>query len=430
MSRVIPRVIGGGSLLLDGEVIRWPQLRDPHTLLLLHGESLEDSSVYKVPLTNRGAAVSDAQSKFGGKSLYFDGKSSLFCQMDSIGDTWTVDFWALTSAFAGRYPTLFDLTKDTSYQGMYVQWRQNLISFGRKNHNLNLTYRVNEWHHFALEKTAAECTFYIDGKKKGVTVPEAMDCKYLRIGSLMSELSAGFFTGYIDEFRLSNVIRWAADFTPPTEPYDNLLPIPKPDPHTLLLLHGESVKDSSQYKVPLTNTGVAVSNAQSKFGGKSLYFDGKSRITFPQSAARYGSSDFTIDWWEWAEAGAGMRLMSSFEQWGGLAFGAGGVNLYAGSQPNRWDLVSGFAVMNTTPGTWIHWAIVRKDSRLMSFRNGLKFAETTINGTIWGGTQSQAIGTNDVNQTSAYKGYIDEFRISDVARWDGDFTPPAKPYER
>ena len=47
------------------------------------------------------------------------------------------------------------------------------------------------------------------------------------------------------------------------------------DEHTLLLLHGEDLKDSSMHGVTFTNNGVSVSNKQSKFGGKSLYFEEK-----------------------------------------------------------------------------------------------------------------------------------------------------------
>ena len=50
------------------------------------------------------------------------------------------------------------------------------------------------------------------------------------------------------------------------------------DANTLLLLHGESIVDDSQYANLLENNGVSVSSEQSKFGGKSLYFNGSSKM--------------------------------------------------------------------------------------------------------------------------------------------------------
>ena len=197
--------------------------------------------------------------------------------------------------------------------------------------------------------------------------------------------------------------------------------------HTLLLLHGETLTDASNNHVPITNNGVTVSSSQSKFGGKSLYFDGKSYATFPRSAAIYGSKDFTVDWWERPDPSAGSRYSSNWTVYGGLELGYGGNRYNVGSAQNAWVIKS--YAFTTTPGEWTHFAIVRYGNRLTLYKNGVKVDEYTINFEIWQGANSNhLLGANNSTLKSMYKGYIDEFRISDIARWTSNFTPPDKPY--
>lgn len=76
--------------------------------------------------------------------------------------------------------------------------------------------------------------------------------------------------------------------------------------------------------------------------------------------------------------------------------------------------------------TWNHIAIVRSGSNVSMYVNGEKK-----------GTLSNSLITNDklilghlssAESGTKFKGYLDEFRISKVARWIEDFTPPAKAY--
>ena len=113
------------------------------------------------------------------------------------------------------------------------------------------------------------------------------------------------------------------------------------DLHTKLLLHGDSFLDGSKDKRVITNTGVAVSTAQSKFGDSSFYFDGSAYLTAP--GYDFGAEDFTIDWWEYAtNASAGTRFTSNFcttysTQAGGILLYANedGLKVYASSSTNN-----------------------------------------------------------------------------------------------
>lgn len=208
--------------------------------------------------------------------------------------------------------------------------------------------------------------------------------------------------------------------------------LPTIDKNTLLLLHGDALEDSSNFGQEITNSGVVVSANQSKFGGKSLYFDGSSKVLIPP--VDLAGNDFTIDWWEYVTASSSKtRFCTAFFSDTpyvlGLLLGFGGTKVYSSSNGSSWDLVSGATMLSNTLNTWVHWAFVRKGNTLTSYRNGAVFATTTINGAIYhDGITPSVIGSYYAQDQNPFIGYIDEFRISNVARWTEAFTPPDSAY--
>ena len=92
---------------------------------------------------------------------------------------------------------------------------------------------------------------------------------------------------------------------------------------------------------------------------------------------------------------------------------------------------SGSAIATTVPvvtaNTWSHIAVVREDNLLTVFANGVSALQTTESATGSPlGTTEFAIGM-DSSSNNIFKGYIDEFRITDgVARYSGStYTVPA-----
>ena len=162
------------------------------------------------------------------------------------------------------------------------------------------------------------------------------------------------------------------------------------DLHTKLLLHGDSFLDGSKDKRVITNTGVAVSTAQSKFGDSSFYFDGSAYLTAP--GYDFGAEDFTIDWWEYAtNASAGTRFTSNFcttysTQAGGILLyvNEDGLKVYASSATNNnWDLISYQPSGANALNEWVHRAVVRNGNTLMLFVNGtLEYSYTYVSGSM------------------------------------------------
>ena len=196
------------------------------------------------------------------------------------------------------------------------------------------------------------------------------------------------------------------------------------DEDTLFLL-SDLLADTSGNNVSIANNGVSVSETQSKFGGKALYLDGNSYLEVNLAV----EGDVTIDCWMYfSEYGSSyptpFQLASSSSR---------GLYMHAMSSATKLGASSSSDDLNDLQineilalDTWNHIAIVRSGSNVSMYVNGEKK-----------GTLSNSLITNDklilghlssAESGTKFKGYLDEFRISKVARWIEDFTPPAKAY--
>lgn len=89
------------------------------------------------------------------------------------------------------------------------------------NDRINNTPDVRNWNHYAYiyDGVNHNLKLYINGinyYSTNVTLPQR---NYICVIGNMSFGNNRAFQGYIDEFRISNTIRWNTNFTPPVEPY-------------------------------------------------------------------------------------------------------------------------------------------------------------------------------------------------------------------
>lgn len=200
----------------------------------------------------------------------------------------------------------------------------------------------------------------------------------------------------------------------------------KLDENTLLLLHGEDLTDGSIYGHTVTNSGVTASSAQSKFGGKSLYFNGSSRLVIPyNSMFDFGTGDFTVDMWVNPAPSSADNCFIGSSKAGAFFFGRryGNSTIGVGRVGIAWDnqITSTLQV-----NTWNHLAVVRSQGTLMVFVNGALIGSAGNTNSYSFLNAQMVIGAEGTG--SYFEGYIDEFRISNIARWTENFTPPTKPY--
>ena len=205
---------------------------------------------------------------------------------------------------------------------------------------------------------------------------------------------------------------------------------PSVDANTLLLIHGGAVEDASIYHVPITNNGVTVSQEQSKFGGGGLYFNGASNLQMVDPAFIPGTGDFTIDWWEYRMSSLGTSTSVNLVDDPGYSnFLARhqGTTYYSSYGTSTWNLSAG-SIFQLLQNQWVHTAIVRHNGVVTIYVNGVQIY--TYNGPAsYTGLGRVLIGCHAwTNHTDYFTGFIDEFRISNVARWTENFTPPTEPY--
>lgn len=201
------------------------------------------------------------------------------------------------------------------------------------------------------------------------------------------------------------------------------------DEHTLLLLHCDDYSDSSMYGIELMDKSAQVSTEQSKFGGKSMYFNGSTRLATDDVSARifdFGTGDFTVEAWIYPEEITTDNFIFSGGANGAFFFGRKGSNIIGIGRANiLWDTEAPVA---TPANTWSHVAVVRNNGLVYFYVNGTQYGTgITMNTNAYSMAGFMAyIGSQGTNYY--YKGYMDEIRVSNVARWTESFVPPTQPY--
>jgi hypothetical protein len=220
---------------------------DDYTKALLHmnGENGSKTFIDEIghTVTAYGdAAISTAQSKFGGASGHFDGNGdylviSASSDLEFEGGDFTVDFWAYISGtglqwfYSGASDYTFFITYNsagTGKLGIYASsdgysW---FISADPGGNGIGATtVPLNQWNHIAVTRSGNTWRIFLNGVK---------DLEITASGSIVNKNENKIigrhpngsycFNGYIDEFRISKgIARWTSDFTPPTQEYGEIL---------------------------------------------------------------------------------------------------------------------------------------------------------------------------------------------------------------
>ena len=224
-------------------------------------------------------------------------------------------------------------------------------------------------------------------------------------------------------------------------------PLQYNDLNTIVLLHG----DGSDGSATITDSALGgahtwarsnqaqIDTAQKKFGTGSILFDGSgdkvNSSTF--NLADLGAGDWTIDCWvkinSWATSHGcifgeytnnqnllywylGTSGTSVFAHATGNVFNIGGISLGAGS---------------LSLGIWYHLAIVRWGGTYSQYLNGeLKTRVVDYDNITTSPSGGHNVGhfTNNGSSNFWQNGWIEEYRVSNVARWTKSFTPQTIQY--
>lgn len=197
-----------------------------------------------VPVTLEGVQAVSATGPATNKVLALDGRSAVRVNLPAVAGPMTLECWARGKAPAGRVG-LLARTQTSNFGLFWTPWPQaNLFvaSRGKDGREGRGYLRVaaardhdwTRWNHLALSYDGKVCRLFVNGKLQGEAVgtePVSNPRYPLYVGADPDggNRAVSFFTGAVDEVRLSSVCRYAKDFAP-AKRFAR-------DQKTLLLLH-------------------------------------------------------------------------------------------------------------------------------------------------------------------------------------------------
>lgn len=220
-----------------------------------------------------------------------------------------------------------------------------------------------------------------------------------------------------------------------------------PDVSTSLLLHFDGTNGSTTFtdvsryhnSIVLNAGTVALNTTTKKFGTAAAAFtaNGSNIASSGTGAGAFDllAGNFTIDFWAIPPTGTGGGNVAATNQFTGST----GWNLGIGSSTQKpfmqmWNGASTIGSYTSTSSlltqsVFNHVAWVRNGTTILLFVGGV--SQTLSVGVAIGGASIPASsGSLEIGNVSTFQPApnIDEFRISKIARWTSNFTPPTAAY--
>lgn len=194
-----------------------------------------------------------------------------------------------------------------------------------------------------------------------------------------------------------------------------------------------AIIDSSDRHVVTANGNAQIDTAQYKFGQSSLFDGTGDYLSIPDSSDWFFEyDDFTIDFWVRFSNVSSTRCFVSHYDSGSyhwvfqyLYGGTPALQFYNYNGGSQTFYIS--CAWTASTNTWYHIALVRAGNTVDIYVDGVSIGSSEQSGVISNYGGSLTIGSKG-SGSSYMNGWIDEFRVSRVARWLEDFTPDASPY--
>ena len=410
-----------------------------------------DSSSNNFTITRNGNTTQGTFSPFSqtGWSNYFDATTTrlgLASSIGNLGSSCAVEFWFNPSTTSGQV-----IVGGAGSGALQFAWKSSTeFGVGATGVAWRLTSTtiptLNAWNHCVFVRSgtgANQASLYINGTRvANGQVSDAWNSNTaLYVGSAPDNSSN--ITGYISNLRIvsSGTLPYdptATSITVPTAPLTAVTGT------TLLTCQSNRFIDNSSGATTITVTGSPSVQAFSPFAptaaysaatnGGSGYFDGTGDyLTVADNAAlELGSSDFTIEWWQYNTSSASSSPLSKDAPTGTRAWGITVIN----DGTLTFYIPGGSQVITSTTGTWKvnawnFFTITRSGSTIYLSINGTvqSFSWTS---TIPNTADNIYIGAqNGPGSISSYvTGYLAGIRLvvgESVSTYRANFTVPTVP---
>jgi len=379
-----------------------------------------------------------------GGSGYFDGNSDYLTLNDNAGGAldlgsgqFSVEFWWYpNSAAAGQYPLIGDSTGN-----WYIIWDNNAgtnaISLGRRGqgndvNTTGFTLTTGNWQQVVVTRQSTgtnDTRIFVNGVLRGIGTSSQNYTITTTLGIGGTSTGTNVINGYLSslrivkgsvpsEYQTSNTTTGTQIFSPPTTP-------PTAVSGTSLLLNftNAGIYDATS-KNDLETVGDAqISTAQSKWGGSSISFDGTGDwLLIPdQPPQRIGTGNFTIEMWVYRNSSGTYGLAGKGTGTTGWLVSLNSSNQVVFTYGSSTITSSG----TVSATTWTHIAVVREGTstnQTKIYISGTNDGTGTVS-TDFNQTNSMYIGA-DRTGGSAANAYVQDVRITNYARYTGNFTAP------
>jgi hypothetical protein len=397
------------------------------------------------------STISATQSKFGGSSLSVGAAAaSVVTVPDSpalrlgvTGDC-TVECWVYYTG-GGTTPVVFGKQINNLPNYAHLTMSSGNWVFYTDSGAAVMTVAsgaiTNTWVHIAAVKQGTTWTLYQNGvalgsvNNNGTFGNNSAPFLIGNWGGLNSQ-----WLGFIDEFRISNIARYTAAFTPPTQVFT-------PDANTLALWHMESsvlgqILDSVPAFTPTTLPtspnavgysaqllgSAGLSTTQAKFGTSSFVTNGVagSCAQIPDAPQLRLINDWTIEFFTYNPSPATVMMYLNKGTNAYLFNNAGTLGLSLDPANSLVINVAGLLKANQ----WQHIAVTKLGLNVQLWVDGVlagSLVAALPNGTFGNVASPYQIGMW-TNNTDEMVGFMDELRISNIARYIAPFTPPTQQF--
>ena len=412
------------------------------------------SNSHSITVNNDAYAGTFSPYRHGGYSTYFpDTAGNVYVSANSsdyaLGSgALTVSAWIYIDNNT-QEQTIID-NQTGSGTGWYLKiWPGQLIRVHNQSSyifnisNSDAPTAVNEWIHLCWTRDGSgNNKLFLNGTQVGTTVSDTTN--FTAQGCKLGETHQGVhdYKGYMKDVHI--VAGYANE---PTA--SSIATAVTSDTGTVFL--GCSGPDflersSSSKTINISNNNIFIRSfspydnleyAATDHGG-SVYFDtSDDYLTVPNGSWKtYGSSNFTIECWFYADRDGMLWGDSSISGLGDNCTVIAELKDFSGA--NAWVQVE-FRVGSTKYGinpaqgtfkrnTWNHIAFVRNGNTFTVYSNGKDVGNTSQSGSMNTSPNDWAIASAMPNATGTqFNGYISDFRVSKSARYTAEFTPPTAP---
>lgn len=216
---------------------------NPNTILLMHFDGTNGSTsfpdVYGHTTTPTATTISTAQSQFGGASGIFNGTTSKIVVTPNASEfnfgqstDFTLEWWFRYTAAGNppNFPCMLGNNTATFSAGacaINVNTTSNpnkvqvgLFDFASTPMLVSTTtLSTNTWHAVAFVRHGTAWYLFVDGNLEATVANFTGNCNMQNNGSMIIGTDGwdganGFYTGYIDELRISKTAYYTSNYTP------------------------------------------------------------------------------------------------------------------------------------------------------------------------------------------------------------------------